>query len=493
MERKPFKRAFLIILLAAGLLSAYPMVYEQIPFLRRQFRTYDPFGSIFGNPFVSDSLRQTSERDSLQALLPKYNGREYLAPFYRILRSGKEQIRIAHYGDSSIEGDLITASFRDSLQSRFGGAGIGFVPIVDPVAGFRRTVIHTFSDHWHLQQLRGKNEQGRPRGIAGSYASTWTSADSTTAGTDSPPSNPYSESPATHWVFYRAADLFPGIHYFPQSRLFYGGILPDSSMLEEQAPLVYMEAGGQPQRLLLNGAAPVNQRWLERDPVQGIFLKFELPSSLPLYGVSFESPDGIIVDNFPSRGNSGAALQHIDMPTMRAFQGMLDYDLVMFQFGLNILNPDMTDYSWYEREMGQVLAHFRKAMPGACLLILGPSDRATRYGGQLQTDPSVPRITEALRRTAERHEAAFFSFFEAMGGEGSMIRWVDQHDPRLANLDYTHFNFEGARQASLFLLEFLLEGYDQYERGDLVEDPIGARIPASFGKVSRSLHQNPDQ
>jgi hypothetical protein len=40
-------------------------------------------------------------------------------------------IRIAHYGDSKMEGDRITFYVRQKLQEEFGGRGVGFVPFVE--------------------------------------------------------------------------------------------------------------------------------------------------------------------------------------------------------------------------------------------------------------------------------------------------------------------------------------------------------------------------
>ena len=54
-------------------------------------------------------------------------------------------VRIAYFGDSFIEGDILTADLRAMLQSRFGGCGVGYVPVTSRVAGFRPTVKHTFS------------------------------------------------------------------------------------------------------------------------------------------------------------------------------------------------------------------------------------------------------------------------------------------------------------------------------------------------------------
>ena len=43
-----------------------------------------------------------------------------------------------------------------------------------------------------------------------------------------------------------------------------------------------------------------------------------------------------------------------------------------------------------------------------------------------------------------------------MGGQGSMVRWVEKERPRLASTDYTHFNYEGADKISRELLHVFL-------------------------------------
>jgi len=480
MEAQWFNRAWLILVAAAVLLLLYPVVYQQAPLLQAHFKDYHFFRQFLRAP--ADTTNQV-ELDSLpgdtvavQAPAPKYRGLEGLGPFFAALRRRGEQIRIAHYGDSSIEGDLITGSFRDSLQRRFGGSGVGFAPIVNPISGFRRSLLHNFSDNWHHCYLGVSNEQGLARGLAGDYASTWTPPpDRLAAATDSLTRDSSASTPPAdegHWVFYGGAKLFAGARTLPSARLFYAAPLPDSSGSRPAPGSVYFKLRGRQQRYSLDGNGLVNELLLSDTTTRRLSLYFNLPPTQALYGVSLESPDGVIVDNFPSRGNIGGALLYIKAPVLRSFQEHLDYDLVMLQFGLNALNKKMTDYSWYQREMTRVIRYFRKAMPQAAILVIGPSDRAIKIQGRMQTDPSVPILTEALRRAAEATDVGFFSFYEAMGGDGSMVEWVEERRPRLANLDYTHFNFAGARQAALLLLEYLLEGYDDYleayKRGEVL-------------------------
>ncbi len=50
--------------------------------------------------------------------------------FFNALKNArKKQVRVAHYGDSTLEGDLISSDLRDLFQKKFGGKGVGIVPI----------------------------------------------------------------------------------------------------------------------------------------------------------------------------------------------------------------------------------------------------------------------------------------------------------------------------------------------------------------------------
>ena len=49
-----------------------------------------------------------------------------------------------------------------------------------------------------------------------------------------------------------------------------------------------------------------------------------------------------------------------------------------------------------------------------------------------------------------------------MGGNGSMVHWVDE-EPAKANKDYTHFNFRGSKQIADLISKQLSSGYDKYK------------------------------
>lgn len=481
MLKRPFTRVFLTLLLTAGWLLLYPFVYRHSSFLQQHFRSYHYFQQFFvSSPPVDstvvlpDSL--VEGRDSLPdsariippptapatpyavpALEGEYDGLAQLTPFFQALAGGEQQIRIAYYGDSSIEGDLMCMTFRDSLQRRFGGKGVGFVPITSEISGFRRSVRHSFSDNWSRNIIGQTNTYKMLRGISGEYF--------VANGSTSPPDSTRRDSSATprdqtHWVSYRGSSRFVGTRSFSRARFFYGRPRPDSTI--QTYGRLYAQVQGQSATYPLRAPEVVNVVDVADTTARRLRLQFDVSPNYPLYGISLEAPAGVIVDNFPCRGNAGRSTKGISKIVLTAFQEHLDYDLIILQYGLNVIDARLTGYQWYEDQLVEVIRHFQAAMPGVPILLVGVSDKATKLNGQMQTDPGVPRVNNAQRAAAQRTGAAFFSLYEAMGGAGSMVRWVQQERPRLANYDYTHFNFRGARIASDLLLDHLLGGYEDY-------------------------------
>lgn len=78
-------------------------------------------------------------------------------------------------------------------------------------------------------------------------------------------------------------------------------------------------------------------------------IMFEFPASdkLNLYGISFEDTTGVFVDNFGLRGNSGLGLLKINDNMHRQFDSLQNYNLIILQYGLNVISPTTKDVSWY--------------------------------------------------------------------------------------------------------------------------------------------------
>ena len=64
---------------------------------------------------------------------------------------------------------------------------------------------------------------------------------------------------------------------------------------------------------------------------------------------------------------------------------------------------------------------------------------------------------------AQNKSLAFYSLYHAMGEEGSMLAWVNDSTPRLANKDYTHPNFQGANVLADSIFAYIKRSYDAYQ------------------------------
>lgn len=404
----------------------------------------------------------------LEALDPDSNG---LPSFH------DRNIRVAYFGDSLIEGDLITAPLRFSLQSEYGGKGVGFMPITSIVAGFRQTIKHTFSRNWESLSFMTLKHPDASLGISGYtfiprayYTSVQMVETAVIDSILSPADSLFSpadsleaeESPKTEskevrtyvdydpWVEYRAMDVPGGAARFEQIRLFYSNAPFDASFSCSYD-------GGEPQSFRLssgNGLKSIDISPLE--PVKRIKLTFPADKPVHLYGVSFDQETGVFVDNFPMRGFSGMYFQRIHSDILSGFQKALDYDLIVLQYGGNVSNAKVTSYEYYKLQMIKTIEHIQAAMPKVPILIVGMHDRSIKIDGEYKTSPDVPLLIHAQSELAAETGAGFFNLFEAMGGYNSMQSFVNQNPP-LAGKDYTHFTRLGADKIAGILHDFLFE------------------------------------
>src|SRR5699024_9388126 len=58
-----------------------------------------------------------------------------------------KKVRIAYFGDSMTDGDMIVQDLRKLFQAKYGGTGVGFVPITSESATSRGSIHHRFSNN----------------------------------------------------------------------------------------------------------------------------------------------------------------------------------------------------------------------------------------------------------------------------------------------------------------------------------------------------------
>jgi lysophospholipase L1-like esterase len=348
--------------------------------------------------------------------------------FDALKQTGSTKVRIAHFGDSGIEGDLITAQLREKLQNSFGGKGVGFLSITSQDVKFRTTTQMDFSSNWETASIFTSNPKKYPLGVNGEV---------------------FIAKPNSYVEYTATPRKFKNIKTFSTVRLFYSDA--------DNSPVNYSFDDGTKETANLSPSSSVKELVLDaKKSVKKVRLEFPNTKKGYFYGVSLEEGNGIYVDNFPLRGNSGASIKDIPIEKLKDFNKLLNYKLIILQFGLNVANQRQRDFVWYEKEMASVISHLKSAFPNTSILLVSVSDKSVKKGSNFVTDPGVISLLEAQRRIAETNGVAFWNLFEAMGGPNSMPKWVDSNPPK-AFKDYTHFNLDGAADIAELLGEALLD------------------------------------
>lgn len=367
-----------------------------------------------------------------------YTGNQYLATFFEELfqlETKKEgNVRIAYFGDSMTDGDLIVKDFRTYLQEKFGGQGVGFVNITSESASSRSSVTHEFSGNWKTQSYLKVKRPSRPFGVNGHVFFA-------------------NDTANIAWVKYKATKTRFASE-LPRPTLFYG------SSSNKDGKVFFVAGDTIVKKLTPNNT--INTLTLSEGSLKSIKVNFKKADSIPIYGFNFDDGKGVHVDNFSNRGNSGLPLGSFDINTMRAFHAKLDYDLIVLQYGANVLNYGTLDYTWYEKRMTKVVNHLKECFPGVAILIVSTADKSTKYDLEMKTDSAVVPLNRAQKKYAIQSEASFVNMYILMGGDGSMVKWVEEV-PSKANKDYTHFNHRGAKEAANLIFTQLNQGYEKYK------------------------------
>jgi len=192
--------------------------------------------------------------------------------------------------------------------------------------------------------------------------------------------------------------------------------------------------------------------------ITDLTLSLDLPQGGRIYGISFESYQGLQMDNIAMRGGSGLIFSRMDLGTQQSMIEELSPGLILLQYGGNVV-PYM-EPSYYRRAFKKQLQFFQEACPGTPIVVIGPADMSLRENGKYITYPGLEAIRDALRDAALESGCGFWDLYQAMGGENSMPSFVHA-DPALASSDYIHFNNLGINLvAEMFYNALMLEYYE---------------------------------
>ena len=186
-------------------------------------------------------------------------------------------------------------------------------------------------------------------------------------------------------------------------------------------------------------------------------LKVELEGKISpdFYGITLDASSGVRMDNVAMRGEAGRIFTRMNYEHFRQMSADRKPDIFIFQYGGNTIPYMKTDQQLQEYVNALIfnIKWVKRANPNAMFMLLGPGDMTTSSNGQLITYPFVPKMNKLMREEALKNGIAYFSIFEAMGGENSMTAWVKKG---MAVSDYVHFTPQGTKLISEVFYQCLL-------------------------------------
>lgn len=375
--------------------------------------------------FIPDSTRRT-EGDVVP--IEDFSDSGRIEAFCDTLLTAQRPVRIAFLGDSFVEGDILTADLREELQKHFGrrpGGGAGFAPMASPLTGFRRT-IRTQAKGWtayNIMQRKSAPEHLR----SNFYVSGWVCQPAAGA--------------STRW---ENTDYRSQLDSCTTARVLF--LSPHDSRLEvtlnDTLRREFAVAGYGAVREIVVTAPHVHS------------LSFKVLSGTDGfigYGAIFEGR-GVVVDNYSVRSNNGQAMFWTNPSVNAQIHAMLGYDLVILQYGLNIMQAGVKNYTAYSAQIEKMVTFVRQCFPGATVLVLGVSDRSVKTDSGFEPMDAIPHMLDYQRQAAERSKAAFWPVCDAMRAQGGMAEFVKNG---WAGKDFTHINYAGGQRVAWALFDAL--------------------------------------
>lgn len=352
-----------------------------------------------------------------------------LASFRAALRraaSGTGQARILVQGDSHVCSDGLTGALRRTLQARFGDAGPGLLPPIQPTR---------FCGHHRLRASHG--------------------GDWVTVGT--PP--PRSKAPrvvadcglAGFAAEARAASAFTEVAF------------PDGDRVE--IALLGQPGGGTalvrldeaPALEVPTAAGATGTIWARVDVTGAgrhrLVVRPAGDGPVRLLSIAVDrGTRGVVVD---ALGVDGARVDSQLLcrdPVVAAELAHRSPDLAVLAYGTNEVISGRPTARELDGAIDHVLTRLRAAAPSASCLVLGPADTPLGAAGRLDT------VADVQRRAALRHGCAFFDTVEGQGGPGSTARWLAASPPFVGG-DLVHFTREGYDEIARAVARALTRGW----------------------------------
>lgn len=347
-----------------------------------------------------------------------------------------QPITVVHLGDSHVASDSLSRGIRKRLQSRFGDAGRGMMV---PAGAYKYAIADGVSfkrlGHWQASNsLRAKTG---PYGVSGVRLTTNASG----------------------------------------ARL----SLTSQRGLFDWAEVTVVTGPKQGTVILKAGSQTVNfnARAVERgSKVVRIAARAETftvtagpggATTVLNWAVGRERP-GIRYVNFGIAGATADITKRWASQLVANDIAHLKPDLIVWGYGTNEGFNDGLDLERYRKTVSGFIARLRSAAPQADFLLLGPADgaRAKRHAkgsrrcapGNWSSPPKLHKVRQLLKDLSKAENAAYWDWYEAMGGACSINRWANA-TPALAARDRVHLTPRGYERSAGLFVDHLIKSYSQ--------------------------------
>ncbi len=393
---------------------------------------------------VTPALRTAITPDTIRLIptltpIEDFSDNNSIRAFCDTLLQGRRPIRIAFLGDSFVEGDILTADLRERLQTTYGGGGTGFAPMASPLTAFRRT-IKTQSKGWTAYNIM--QHKNTPEPLKNNYyLSGWVCQPTAVA--------------STRW---ETTDFRKGLNNCTTARLLF------IATQESRVNVILNDTLRQ--EFTIESGDAVRQIAVHAPRIGSVELRvLSGEKGFIGYGVIMEG-GGVTVDNYSIRSNNGQAMFRTNPAINAQIHAMTPYDLVILQYGLNIMQSGVTNYSGYAKQIEKMVEFVRQCFPQAAVLVMGVSDRSVKNESGFEPMDAIPSMLGHQRQAAQRAKAAFWPTSDAMRAQGGMAQFVQNG---WAGKDYTHINYAGGRQVAWALYDALQAEVNSCHQRQLLE------------------------
>ena len=359
-----------------------------------------------------------------------------MAPFYarlaRLVRGkAKDHVRIAVYGDSNMTMDFITGTMRRLLQGKLGDGGHGYVALARPWLWYKHLDVKQdwSGSRWKPIATSTDRVSDGHYGAADVAGETSSIGAWSLVGTTDDPSSPIGKAVSSIDVFYMKRPA--------------GGSFS-------------VKIDGKKVREVVAASSDAEAAYEHFDVPDGphtVECVVDSPN-VRLFGASLErKTPSVIVDSLGCGALNYAQMLTVSDASRRPMLQRRKYDLIVLLLGTNLFAPGLHD-KWMSEEIG----HIEDDVPNTPILVMSPPDLEL-HQKDTHSDPRIVKLTAQLADISKEHGWAFWNFWEAMGGDMSMLRFARNG---LGSWDLVHLTKDGGTLMGTRIAHALIAGFEGY-------------------------------